>query len=112
MKAADLAATMSENDLQEAVIEAAHALGYICAHFRPARTEKGWRTAVSADGKGFPDLVAAGRGRVIFAELKGRRGALSPDQQKWRDQLLASNVEWHMWRPADWPEPIMSVLRG
>ncbi len=28
------------------------------AHFRPAKTEKGWRTAVSCQGKGYPDYNA------------------------------------------------------
>ena len=59
---------MSESALQDNVIELAHVLNYVVAHFRPARTAHGWVTPVSADGKGFPDLVLVGRGRVVFVE--------------------------------------------
>ena len=47
---------MSERELQDAVIQLARLLGWRVAHFRPAMTTRGWRTPVSADGAGFPDL--------------------------------------------------------
>lgn len=49
--------SISEAELQSAVIELARTLGYRVAHFRAARTAQGWRTPVEADGAGFPDLV-------------------------------------------------------
>jgi hypothetical protein len=49
------------------------AYGWRAAHFRPARTAKGWRTPVAADGAGFPDLVLVRRTRIVAAELKSGR---------------------------------------
>lgn len=81
----------------------ARVLGWRVAHFRPAQTKRGWRTAVAGDGAGFPDLVLVHRAkeRVIFAELKSQRGKLAPEQVEWREALLAAGVEYYCWRPAD-----------
>jgi len=57
-------------------------LGWRWCHFRPARTEKGWRTALTGD-KGLPDIIAARPPRLIFAELKSEDGELSPEQEGW-----------------------------
>lgn len=91
---------MKEADFQRTVIEAARVLGWLVVHFRPAKTEKGWRTAISGD-PGFVDLVFAKRGRVIHAELKSEGGRLSPDQATWG---LALGSTYRCWRPSDWPE--------
>src|SRR5258705_9090381 len=63
-----LAAAMSEEELLTAVLQLCRVLGLRTAHFRPARTEKGWRTPVSGDGKGFPDLIIVGS-QVLAREL-------------------------------------------
>jgi hypothetical protein len=99
---------MSEEDFQQAVIEYAQERGWKVAHFRKARTKKGWRTAVAADGKGFPDLVLV-RNRIVWAELKSEAGEMSPDQENWRDWLKESGQEWYCWKPSDWPT-IIQVL--
>jgi len=91
---------VTEAEFQRIVIDMAHLFGWRVAHFRPARTARGWRTPVAADGKGFPDLVLAKAGRVIFAELKTDTGRLSDDQQAWRDALPDAVV----WRPRDLDE--------
>jgi hypothetical protein len=95
---------MTEAQLQAAVIDLAHLLGWKVAHFRPARTARGWRTPVSADGAGFPDLVLAKPGQpVIFAEVKPERGHLRPDQTDWLRTLDESaGCKAVLWRPADW----------
>ena len=49
---------------------------------------------------GFPDLVIAGPGGQIFAELKAG-GRLDPEQARWRDVLQAAGASWRLWRPAD-----------
>lgn len=102
---------MTEAAFQQQVIELAQLLGYRVAHFRPARTEQGWRTPVAADGKGFPDLVLVGHGRVIFAELKSDRGRLTGDQEVWLYHLAQTPAEAYCWRPTDFDE-IQEVLRA
>ncbi len=97
---------MSEAELQKIVIDMAHLFGWHVAHFRAAQTSKGWRTAVSADGKGFPDLVLAKNRRAIFAELKTDTGRLSMAQKLW----LAVLPDVVVWRPRDL-EKIESILR-
>jgi hypothetical protein len=102
-------AALLEADWQRTVIEAAHVLGWRVGHFRKARTNKGWRTPVSADGKGFPDLVLV-RDRIVYAELKSETGKPSLDQKAWRDAILGAGGEWYLWRPGDWEE-VQRVLR-
>lgn len=107
---------VSEADLQTQVIDLAHLNGWLVAHFRPARTKDGWRTPVAADGKGFPDLVLARSGRVLFAELKSDSGRLSVEQQRWLNELRGATPSQrgthsvHVWRPKDFDQ-IVRVLR-
>jgi len=75
-----------EKDFTDNVVQLAKTLGWRVAHFRPAQTKQGWRTAMQGD-KGFPDLVLAKAGRVIFAELKSATGKVSKEQQEWLDEL-------------------------
>jgi hypothetical protein len=89
------------------VIDMAHLFGWRVAHFRKVQTHGRWMTAVAADGKGFPDLVLAKLGRVIFAELKTDKGRLSVEQELWLKELPDCVV----WRPRDW-EQIERVLES
>lgn len=99
---------MSEDDLLTAVIDTAHAYNFRVAHFRPARTAKGWRTAVAADGRGFPDLVLAKQGRVLFAELKTSVGLTTDAQEQWLDDLGAFG---YLWTPKQWMDgTILKIL--
>lgn len=112
---------MSEAELQAAVIECAQLLGWKCAHFRPAMTSKGWRTPVSADGAGWPDLTLqrtiGERKRLIFAELKTEKGKTSAAQDEWLEALEHTDDEndggeCYVWRPSMWLSgEIESILR-
>lgn len=102
---------MTEAQLQSAVIELAHILGWKVAHFRPALTARGWRTPVQADGAGFPDLVMVrglrADGRLLFVELKSDTGRISSEQDAWMTALLAAtfdtvHVNLYVWRPKQW----------
>jgi hypothetical protein len=105
-------ATMAEAQLMDNVIELGHLFGFRIAHFRPARTAHGWRTAVAADGAGWPDLTMVRGDRLIFAELKSHRGSLSVDQTVWLN-VLEPVAETYLWRPADWLDgSIEAVLRS
>ena len=86
---------MSEDELIKAIIELAHLYGWLLAHFRPARTERGWRTAVQGDA-GFADLVLARRGVVLIRECKSAIGKLTGEQAQWLEATGGT-----VWRPAD-----------
>lgn len=102
---------MLERELSANIVDLAHLFGWQVAYFRPAQTNKGWRTPVGADGKGWPDLTLV-RERVIFAELKVGYGKLSPEQTEWGSRLLLAGAEWYEWRVAHWADgTIESILR-
>ncbi len=87
---------MTEADFMKQVTDLATIYGYSWAHFRPAQTAKGWRTPVSGTiGKGFPDLVLAKAGRVLFVELKVG-GKVTPEQE--HALVVLGGV---VWTPAD-----------
>lgn len=88
---------MTEDEWASWVIGYASWHGWLCAHFRPAKTAKGWRTPVSGD-VGSPDLLLARHGRVLNVELKTDRGRVRPEQQAWLDALGAHG---QVWRPRD-----------
>jgi hypothetical protein len=92
---------MSEDDLLGAVLDLCRVLHLRTLHIRPAWTDKGWRTPVSGDGKGFPDLLIVGN-RVIVRELKAERGRLTPEQAAWLAVLYGAGVDAMTWRPSDW----------
>jgi VRR-NUC domain len=104
--------TATEAEWQRTVIEYAQLRKWRVAHFRPARTEQGWRTPVQADGAGFPDLVMVRNGELIVAELKSERGQLSAAQSEWLEAFrrVGGVTGVYLWRPADWPE-VEWVLR-
>lgn len=105
-----VARAMSEQALLEAVIELAHVRGWRCAHFRPARTERGWRTAVSADGAGWPDLLLCRGPRIVAAELKAMGGRFGAEQKAWLAALDTAGVETYVWRPSSWRDGTIEVI--
>lgn len=108
---ANRAPRILERDFQEQVIHFAQLNGWRVAHFRPARTEKGWRTPVQANGQGFPDLVLTRRDRLVFAELKSDTGTVTREQAAWLDALAATGAETHVWSPDDWPAVAATLAR-
>lgn len=104
-----------EAELVAAILTCAHDNGWLAAHFRPAWTGKGWRTAVQGDGAGFFDLVlcrhdASGNAVTILAEVKSAKGKLTPEQEAWRDAATSTGMaeirgygaRVRLWRPGDW----------
>jgi hypothetical protein len=95
---------LSEADWQIQVIELAQLYRWRIHHCRPAQNSRGqYSTPIQGD-PGFPDLVLARGGRVLFIECKTNSGVLTGDQQAWRDHLLGGGAEWFCWRPRHWPE--------
>lgn len=94
-----LASAMTETELKDAVIEMAQRFGWLVHHDRPARTDKGWRTAIQGH-QGFPDFVAARGGVTLFREFKTVRGKLTADQEAWLNALGFDPAETGVWRPS------------
>lgn len=99
-------AYITETQFAEAVIELAQWNHWHVVHFRPARTAKGWRTAMSGN-VGFPDLVLAKNGRVLHVELKTQHGRLGRGQAEWANAIGGT---YRLWRPLD-IEKIKEELR-
>lgn len=109
---------ITEAAFQQQVLDLAALGGWRVAHFRPAQTARGWRTAVAADGAGFPDLVLVRGPELIFAELKTEKGRLRAEQEAWLSDLQAvasglraagepappAVVDVYVWRPSDFDE--------
>jgi len=84
---------MPEKALQQAVLDCARALGWLCYHVHDSR-----RSA-----PGFPDILATRGGRLLVAELKVGRGQLRPEQRVWLGALGAvPGVEVFVWREQHW----------
>lgn len=102
-------AELSEKDFTRQVVQLAKLLGWRVAHFRPAQTKHGWRTAMSGD-VGFPDLLLI-RGCVqLVFELKCGKNTTTPEQVKWLESFEGAGVSAHVLRPEDWPK-IEELLR-
>lgn len=126
----------SEKDFSRQVEDLLNLFSWRWCHFRPARTEHGWRTALSGY-KGFPDYIAVKSSRLLIFELKSEKGKVSPTQQEWLDILtecqrmmikeplrveqgvasipmreakFTSAPEVYLWRPSDFDE-IAEILR-
>jgi hypothetical protein len=96
---------MTETEFTDKIVDLAHTFGWSVAHFRPARTEHGWRTPVAYDGKGWPDLVLAHVDHgVMYREVKTDSGQVSAEQAAWIALLRVAGADAAVWRPADWPE--------
>jgi len=98
----------SEAEFQDKIVKLARLCGWKVAHFRPAMTSRGqWITPVSADGKGFPDLVMVKPPHILFVECKSATGKLTLEQKDWanilHDVMIHPNqrVFQRIWRPSD-----------
>lgn len=91
----------SEKQFQEKVVQLARLLGYRCYHTHDSR-----RSAA-----GFPDLVLAKPGRLVFAELKSEKGKVSREQEQWIETLRAAGAHVCLWRAGDMPT-VVRVLQG
>lgn len=90
----------TEAQLQQAVIDAAWTFGWLVHHVKPARTPDGKYLTRIAGDPGFPDLVLARNGEVLFIELKSKVGRVRPEQKVWAEAL----PEVLVWRPEQWSD--------
>lgn len=107
---------MREDELQANILDYIKYLPDVLAyHALPARVGGGnredrWVTPMAGD-KGFLDLVIAAPNGLLFRELKTEKGKVTEGQQKWLRTLRESGHDAGIWRPSDWPEPIITEIR-
>lgn len=100
-----------EADLQRAVVTALRfalprtAIIQHCANEVTEAGPRGARRQAILVGMGvhpgFADLMVLCDGRVLFLELKSLKGKLSPDQEAFRDAVLAQGHGWALVRALD-----------
>lgn len=97
---------ISEAEFMQQVIDFAHLHGWRVAHFRPSRTKNGWVTAVSADGKGFPDLFMVRKSTkdCVAIELKVPPNKVTEEQDEWLTAMELCGIASFTWTPNDWTE--------
>jgi hypothetical protein len=95
---------MTEREFTAQVLALARLHGWRSAHFRPARTRHGWRTAVAGDGQGFPDLILVRRTAIVAAELKVESNKPTPEQIAWLEAFRAAGAQAYIWKPECWSD--------
>ena len=99
--------SISEAEFTTQVVKLAQVYGWKVCHLRPAKTGRGWRTAIQGD-PGLPDIIAARGGIVVGAELKVGKGKATPAQLEW---LKHWGLHGYLWYPRDWDQ-IEAVFSG
>lgn len=100
-----------EADLQRAVVRALRfalprtAIIHHCANEVTESGPRGAKRQAILVGMGvhagFADLMVICEGRVLFLELKAPKGRLRPDQEGFRDAVLAQGFGWVLVRSLD-----------
>ena len=100
-----------EADLQRAVVTALRfalprtAIIHHCANEVTEPGPRGAKRQAILVGMGlhpgFADLMLLCEGRVLFLELKSRKGRLSPAQEAFRDAVLGQGFGWALVRSLD-----------
>ena len=98
-------------DLQRAVVQAIRfalprtAIIHHCANEVTEAGPRGAKRQAILVGMGvhagFTDLMVLHDGRVLFFELKAPKGRLRPDQEAFRDAVLAQGLGWALVRSLD-----------
>jgi hypothetical protein len=81
-----------EDDYEDTLVAGARALGYLVHVERKANTARGYRTPIKGN-RGWPDVVIAGHGRLIVAELKRPGNKPTPEQLAWLVELRIAGVD-------------------
>ena len=100
-----------EADLQRAVVQALRfalprtAIIHHCANEVTEAGPRGAKRQAILVGMGvhagFADLIVLSEGRVLFFELKAPKGRLRPEQEAFRDAVLAQGFGWALVRSLD-----------
>lgn len=94
---------ISEAEFQSQVTQLAENLGWQWMHVVTTGTGHNFPLRGTMK-KGWPDLMLVRRERMIFAELKGERGLVTPLQQWCLAILDQAGAEAYVWRPSQLAE--------
>lgn len=83
---------MTENELLAEVLSICREFNILASHSYDSRRDY---------GRGFPDLVMAGKYHVLFAELKANGGTFSSEQIDWKYRLVACGENYAYWTPRE-----------
>lgn len=103
---------ISEEELVDTLLEYGKTGGWLCTHFRPAKTNKGYRTLLQGN-KGYFDITMMHKDlrRTLFIECKSKKGTLKPEQKQWREAALAQpSSEYYLWKPEHLAEARQVIL--
>lgn len=99
---ASQATSMTEEELQSSITEAALNHGYQVHHETDSRKSRG----------GFPDLHIVGHGRQFVFELKSDRGESRPDQRAWIREYQRAGVDARFVYPEDLDAVLAELQRS
>jgi len=97
---------VSEKAFQLKVVQYAYLKGWHVAHFTPAKVRENVWVTPQTGHTGFPDLVLARRGVVLFLELKTERGVATDGQKAWLTELGELG---RLYRPSDWDKIMIDL---
>ncbi len=97
-----LADAMTEDELQQMIVDAALTHGWQVFHDNDSRQNRA----------GFPDLVLCRPPKVLIFELKSAKGRIRPEQAEWLDALAeCDTISTGLVRPADLPGLLATLGR-
>ena len=97
-----LADAMTEDELQQVIVDAALTHGWQVFHDNDSRQNRA----------GFPDLVLCKPPKVIIIELKSAKGRIRPEQRVWLEALeKCDTISTGLVRPAELPGLLATLGR-
>ena len=97
MSVSPFLAALSEAEFQQMIVDRAKAMGWLVHH------DRGDYSECIAGDPGFPDLVLAQAGTVLFIECKSMEGRTTPSQDAWLNALAEGGHHFvYVARPSDW----------
>ncbi len=94
---------MTEKELTKLLQKTLKQTGWLGAHFHDSRREIKPNVFIGdLSAKGFPDIVAIKKNRLLVVELKSETGKLREQQPEWLDAFSDVGAEVFLWRPTHW----------
>lgn len=93
---------MSEQQLQDQILECARAMGLLAYHTHDSRHSQA----------GFPDLVIIGALGMVYLELKSATGKVTSEQDQWLWALKGVGQRAFVVRPKHWPDEVLPILKS